>query len=75
MNQAYAKTILFQAKRNIGNLLVEFRRIKENPDNFSMSRRKECSQSLSANQSQVADILKRYPEFRPERARQMKLDL
>jgi hypothetical protein len=75
MNGLYAETLLRQCKRNVGRILAEFRSIKENPDNFSLSRRKECSSLLSANQSQVADLLKRYPKLRPERVCQLKLEL
>jgi hypothetical protein len=75
MTKTSAKIILAIARRNIGHLLVEFRKIKANPDNYSKTRRKECSIFLSANQCQVADILSRFPELRPERAEQLKLDL
>jgi hypothetical protein len=75
MKQTSAKNILSIARSNVGHLLVEFRQIKANPDNYSNTRRHECSKLLSANQCQVADILNRFPELRPERAEQLKLEL
>jgi len=75
MNQARAKILLQQSRSNIGRLLAEFRTMKPNPDNSTAARLTELSKDLGANQMQQASLLKRFPELRPERVEQMRLNL
>jgi hypothetical protein len=76
MNDTKTRRLIWRIKRNIGHLLTEIRLIPVSsivPED--VARLSQSKDLLGANQSQLHDLYKRYPQYAPIKVRQMKLDL
>ena len=68
MTSTQARRIIWQTKKNIGALLTSLRFADSGAQTDARSQ-------LSANQAQLQELWKKYPEFAPVKVRQMRLDL
>ena len=73
MTRTQASRLIWQTKRNIGHLLTDIRMSVNSPDQTTIQ--SEARGLLGANQSQLQELYKKFPEFAPVRVRQLKLNL
>jgi hypothetical protein len=71
MNTSQARRLIWQTKKNIGELLTS---IRLTPDD-ALAGQTETRAMLGANQAQLHELWKKYPQFAPVRVRQMKLNI
>ncbi|MCX5884344.1 MAG: hypothetical protein NT096_00265 [Proteobacteria bacterium] len=74
MNITQARRLIWQTKKNIGELLTSIRLASRTPSDTSLAGQ-ETRAMLGANQAQLHELWKKYPEFAPVKVRQMKLNI
>jgi hypothetical protein len=72
MNASQARRLIWQTKKNIGELLTSIR--LGAPDD-ALAGQTETRAMLGANQAQLHELWKKYPEYAPVKVRQMKLNI
>jgi hypothetical protein len=67
MNVTHARRLIWQTKKNIGALLTDIR--------LGSNAQTDARSQLGANQAQLQELWKKYPELAPVKVRQMRLNI